>query len=94
MELEREFRSNVPRTKPAYEALVVDDVGRAWLRLSTVEDAMEAQWLVVNLEGSVEATATLPVSIWLQVIRGNRAFGTFRDEELGAPIVAAYEITQ
>ena len=89
-----EMRSVLPRTRPAYEALVLDDSGRIWLRLSAPKGALEARWIVVNLEGKIEATTKLPSIIWLKVVAGDRAIGTSSDEEQGAPLVVAYEITE
>lgn len=89
-----EMRSVLPKTRPAYEALVLDDSGRIWLRLSAPRGALETRWIVVNLEGRIVATTKLPSTIWLKVIAGNRAIGTSSNEEQGAPLVVAYEITQ
>ncbi len=87
-----EMRSVLPETRPAYEALVLDDSERIWLRLSAPKDAVEVRWIVVDLEGKIQATTTLPSTIWLKAIAGNRAFGTSSDEQ-GVPFVVAYEIT-
>ena len=89
-----ELRSVLPKTRPAYEALVLDDSERIWLRLSAPRGALETRWIVVNLEGRIVATTKLPSTIWLKVIAGNRAIGTSSNEEQGAPLVVAYEITQ
>ncbi|MCY3613971.1 MAG: 6-bladed beta-propeller [Bacteroidetes bacterium] len=89
-----ELRSVVPKTRPAYEALLLDDSERIWLRLSAPEGAVEARWIVVDLSGRIQATTKLPSTIWLKVIEGNRAIGTSSDEEQGDPLVVAYEITQ
>ncbi|MYF63557.1 MAG: hypothetical protein F4183_03565 [Rhodothermaceae bacterium] len=89
-----EMRSVLPKTRPAYQALLLDDSERIWLRLSAPEGAVEARWIVVNLEGRIEATTKLPSTIWLKAIAGNRAIGTSSDEEEGAPLVVAYEITE
>ena len=92
--MQHELRSVVPKTRPAYEALVLDDSERIWLRLSAPEGALEARWILVNLEGRVQATTILPSTVWLKVVAGNRAIGTSIDDEQGAPLVVAYEITQ
>ena len=89
-----EMRSVLPKTRPAYEALVLDDSGHIWLRLSAPEGAIEARWIVVDLEGRILAKTILPSTIWLKVIAGNRAISTSIDEEQGDPLVVAYEITQ
>ncbi|MXW82281.1 MAG: 6-bladed beta-propeller [Rhodothermaceae bacterium] len=92
--VQHELRSVVPKTRPAYEALVLDDSERIWLRLSAPEGALEARWILVNLEERVQATTILPSTVWLKVVAGNRAIGTSIDDEQGAPLVVAYEITQ
>jgi len=91
---QHEMRSVVPKTRPAYEALVLDDLERIWLRLSAPEGAVEVRWIVVNLEGRIEATTKLPSIVWLKAIAGTRAIGTSSDGDEGAPLVVVYEITQ
>ena len=91
---QHELRSVLPRTRPAYEAFLLDDSERIWLRLSAPEGALETRWIVVNLEGRVQATTILPSTVWLKMIAGDRAIGTSSDEEQGSPLVVAYEITQ
>ena len=89
-----EMRSVLPDTRPAYEVLLLDDSERIWLKLSAQEGALKARWIVVNLEGRIQATTILPPPVWLKAIAGNRAIGTSSDEEQGDPLVVAYEITQ
>ena len=91
---QRKLRSVLPKTRPAYGALLLDDSERIWLRLSAPKDSQEARWILVNLEGRVQATTILPSTVWLKVVAGNRAIGTSIDDEQGAPLVVAYEITQ
>ena len=93
-ETQHELRSVLPKTRPAYEALLLDDLERIWLRLSAPQGAVKVRWIVVDLEGRVQATTKLPSKVWLKVIAGNRAFGTSSDEEQGAPLVMVYEITK
>ena len=88
------MRSVLPKTRPAYEALLLDDSEHIWLRLSAPEGAVETRWIVVDLKGRIQATTKLPSAVWLKVIAGNRAIGTSSDEEQGAPLVVAYEITK
>ncbi|MDE2826024.1 MAG: hypothetical protein OXL40_01770 [Bacteroidota bacterium] len=90
---QHELRSVAPKTRPAYEALVLDDSERIWLRLSAPEGALEARWIVVNLKGRIHATTKLPSTVRLKVVAGNRAIGTSIDDEQGAPLVVAHEIT-
>ena len=89
-----EMRSVLPKTRPAYEALLLDDSERIWLRLSAPEGALETRWIVVDLEGRIEAKTKLPPTVWLKAVAGNRAIGTSSEEEEGAPLVVVYEITQ
>ncbi|MDE2835729.1 MAG: hypothetical protein OXM02_14595 [Bacteroidota bacterium] len=86
-----ELRKHLPETKPAYQALIIDNAGRMWLQLSTLQDSKDADWIVVDPEGRTVATTTLPLSIRLQTIAGDRAVGV--GEEDGAPVVIAYAIT-
>ena len=88
------MRSVLPDTRPAYDVLLLDDSERIWLKLSAQEGALKARWIVVNLEGRIQATTILPPPVWLKAIAGNRAIGTSSDEEQGDPLVVAYEISQ
>ena len=92
-ELKDRIRSLLPKSKPAFEALLVDDGGRVWLRLSTPEGAADVRWIVLDLDGNNVAFTMLPVSVWLQVVDGDRAFGVSQVEDSGAPIVVAYDIS-
>ena len=78
-------------TKPAFETFVVDDVGQAWIKLSAPEDAANADWIVLDGEGNVTSTLTLPLAVDLMEIRDGRAYGTHQDGE-SDPLVLVYEI--
>ena len=78
-------------TKPALETFVVDDVGQVWIKLSAPEDAANADWIVLNQEGRVMSTLTLPLAADLMAIRDGRAYGTHQDGE-SDPLVVVYEI--
>ena len=88
-----ELRKQLPETKPAYQTLVVDDLSRIWLQLSTPQDSTETDWIVVDLDGNAVATTTLPSTIQLQSVAGDRAVGVGREGEDGAPVVIAYTVT-
>lgn len=91
-DLREELRSLLPDSKPAFLALLVDDAGRIWLRLSTRRDATDARWIVLDQDGNIVAFTMLPIAVWLQVVDGDRAFGVSRVEDSGAPVVVAYDI--
>ena len=80
-------------TKPAFQTFVVDESGRVWIKLSTREDAVQAEWLILNRESQAVGSASLPVAVNLELIRGGYAYG--RCQERGqAPMVVVYEIQE
>ncbi len=84
---------DMPDTKPAYMALLADDKGGLWIKLSWPEGALETTWLVLDGEsGAIVATTTLPVHVDLYAIRGGKAYGTIDDEETGVELVAVWNI--
>ena len=80
------------KTKPAFETFVVDEAGNVWVKLSSIENATTADWLILNMEGEVVDIAVLPINVTLKVIRNGRAYGTEQqdDEDI---MVVVYEIT-
>ena len=83
----------MPDTKPAYMALLADDKGGLWVKLSWPEGAQETTWLVLDGEsGAIVATTTLPVHVDLYAVRGGKAYGTIDDEETGVELVAVWSI--
>ncbi len=84
---------DMPDTKPAYMALLADDKGGLWVKLSWPEGAQETTWLVLDGEsGAIVATTTLPVHVDLYAVRGGKAYGTIDDEETGVALVAVWNI--
>ena len=84
---------DMPDTKPAYMALLADDKGGLWVKLSWPEGALETTWLVLNGEsGAIVATTTLPVHVDLYAVRGGKAYGAIDDEDTGVELVAVWNI--
>ena len=79
------------KTKPAFETFVVDETGNVWVKLSSIENATIADWLILDMESEVVGRAELPITVTLKVIRNGRAYGTEQQE--GEDImVVVYEI--
>ena len=79
-------------TKPAFETFVVDEAGNVWVKLSSIENATTADWLILDMESEVVGIAVLPINVTLKVIRNGRAYGT--EQQDGEDImVVVYEIT-
>ena len=79
--------------KPAFKTFVVDEKGRVWIELNTPEDAIQAEWLILNRESQAVGSATLPVAVNLEVIRGGYAYGRYQQRG-EAPMVVVYEIQE
>jgi len=78
-------------TKPAFRTFVVDEMSRVWIKLSSTEDATEAEWLILNRESHAVGRTTLPVAVNLEVIRGGYAYGVSQGGDV-APTIVVYEI--
>ncbi len=79
-------------TKPAFKTFVVDEAGNVWVKLSSIENATTADWLILDMESEVVGIAALPINVTLKMIRNGRAYGT--EQQNGEDImVVVYEIT-
>ncbi len=79
----------IHEAKPAFQTFVVDDMSRVWVRLSSLQGATEAEWLILNRESQAVGHITLPVTVDLEVIRDGYAYGV----QYGArDTVVIYEI--
>lgn len=92
-QLRKDLLANIPEHKPAYVRLLTDDAGHIWVWLSKPENEQTSTWLVLNDAGETIATAQIPDGMSLETVRGGRAYGTLVDENSGAPIVVAWEIS-
>lgn len=79
--------------KPAYQIFIVDDKRRIWVKLSTIENASEAEWILLDQGSNVVGRAKLPDEVDLKVIRNDLAHGVFQ-ERGGAPMVIVYQIIE
>ncbi len=80
-------------TKPAFQTFVVDEMSQVWLKLSSPEGAIEAEWLILNRESRVVGHTTLPLAVNLEVIRGGYAYGVQQGNGMD-PMVVVYEIQE
>ena len=88
------LRQDVHGTKPAYNAMVADDEGQLWLKMSWLEDAPETSWLIIDSEtGAVVSKASLPTNAEILVIRDGRAYGYLAVERAITKILIVWEIT-
>lgn len=100
-------RGRLPRTRPALQALVVDDEGRVWAGLVTPDQvvvststgmayrsappASGSLWLILGDRGNPLATARVPDGSALRAIRGGRAWAVATDD-LGVQRVVRYAV--
>lgn len=92
-DLRKQLLNSMASHKPAFNALLLDDAGHMWVRLSRPEGEQTTTWLVLDDSGKVVAKASVPDGTRLVAVREDRAFGELQDEETGAPIAIAWEIT-
>lgn len=83
----------LPETKPAYDALVVDDQGHIWIRKYPNIEAEFAKWLIIDPIGRLLGEMELSTNLLLKVIKGGRAYGSFYSDTSG-PYVVVYSITR
>ncbi|MCY3614184.1 MAG: hypothetical protein OXH03_03715 [Bacteroidetes bacterium] len=92
-QLRKDLLANMPEHKPAYVWLLSDDAGHIWMLLSKPENEQTSTWLVMKAPGDTVATAQVPDGMRLMAVRGGRAYGIQADENSGAQIVVAWEIS-
>ena len=80
-------------TKPAFQTFVVDEMSRVWVKLSSPENAIEAEWLILSRESHAVGRTTLPVAVDIEVIRGGYAYGVHQGDGID-PMVVVYEIQE
>ncbi|MXW15362.1 MAG: 6-bladed beta-propeller [Rhodothermaceae bacterium] len=80
-------------TKPAFQTFVVDGMNRVWIKLSSPEDATEAEWLILSRESHAVGRTTLPIAVDLEVIRDGYAYGIHQGDG-AAPMVVVYMIQE
>ena len=86
-----QLRRDVPDTKPAFNAMVLDDEDRLWMQLNWPADSTKAEWLVVESStGDVVAKTSLPVTATIMKIRQGKAYGVVDD---GQDVVTVWEIS-
>jgi len=84
-----QLRRDVPDTKPAFNAMVLDDEDRLWMQLIWPADSAKAAWLVVESStGDVVAKTSPPVTATIMKIRQRKAYGSVDD---GQDVVTVWE---
>ncbi len=93
----------LPKTKPAFRAMVIDDLSRIWLgritasdwvvmrggRLSYASPTGKTIWEV--LDGDRRSTVSLPEEVDLRVVRNGKAYGVHRDDD-GIETIVVYTV--
>lgn len=91
-ELRSQIASALPEAKPAITDLVVANDAQLWIRRppkTTTADS--TAWWILDPTTQTIRTTSLPRTVRLEVIRGQRAYGTTRTEA-GAPVVVRYRV--
>jgi hypothetical protein len=93
----------LPRSKPFYHRILVDDEGNLWVHdyptslggspdLVSVQEGVEPErWRVYSPSGAPLGTLSMPAGFELRDIRGGTAAGVFRDA-LGVESVTLYRV--
>ena len=90
-EWQDQLRRDVPDTKPAFNAMVLDDKDRLWMQLSWPADSTMAEWLVVETStGNILAKAFLSVTAEIMAVGRGKAYGIVDD---GQTVVTVWDIS-
>ncbi|MCG6955435.1 MAG: hypothetical protein LJF04_05530, partial [Gemmatimonadetes bacterium] len=80
-----------PELRPAYDALVVDDHGRLWLRRWEGTTPETLRWWVFGPDAALLGYVDLPGRFRLEEVRNGQAWGVARDE-LDVSYVVRYRL--
>lgn len=79
-----------PRKWPVIRGMLVDDIGRVWLRPGGPSSG-SIRWEVYSRAGVSEASAIFPTEFELRVVRHSRAYGIATDSD-GVPRIRVYAL--
>ena len=82
----------IPETKPAYDAMVVDDHGHIWIRKYPDTGAELALWMIIGSDNKLVGEMELPSNLLLKTIQGGRAYASVESEIYG-PYIVVYSIS-
>jgi len=82
----------IPETKPAYDAMVVDDHGNIWIRKYPDKGAELALWLIIDSNNRFVGEMELPSNLLLKTIQAGRAYASVESEIYG-PYIVVYSIS-
>lgn len=80
-----------PETMPAYASILADDEGSLWVEEYRYPAEAAARWSVLDREGRLMATITVPQGFTPQVVMDGLVAGIYRDE-LDVEYVEIYEL--
>ncbi len=84
-------RDRLPKTKPAFQQLVVDDQERLWLQQNAPYGASVTTCVILKSDGTHVDTVDIPVNLHLWAVRNDRAYGVLTAED-GKQMLVAYAI--
>lgn len=82
-------RSNIPDIKPVLRQIRVSNRGEVWVQVHVEND--EADWIILNEDGSVKGRVRFPENSNVQHIRDNRIY-TIGTDEFDVPAILVYEL--
>ncbi len=83
----------LPDTKPAYDAMIIDDNGHILIREYPDAEAEFAKWLIIDSDGELVGEMELNANLLLKTIKDGRAYASINSETHG-PYVVVYSITK
>ena len=92
----RVWRANIeylPEQLPAFENVVVGDLGDVWVSLTEYDLSEGLDWLVFTSTGELRGTVHTPPEFRLREVRNDFIVGFVLDE-LDVPYVRRYQLTQ
>jgi hypothetical protein len=70
----------IPDTLPAFQSLVVDELGWLWAEVYSIDPSRQREWVVFDSEGRAHGTVRSPPGLEVQWIGRDAVIGVWRDE--------------
>ncbi len=84
----------LPKTRPAYDAMVVDDMGQIWIRrYPDSQNTDITDWMIFSSDGSLIGKIELPTNLLIKAIQAERVYASINSEESG-PYIVVYSISE
>lgn len=89
----REMREKMPEFRPVLRQVLTDDQQRIWARFTPdSDDENSANWIILNLDGSLEGSLHLPGHLNVRQIRNQKIYAISSPED-DAPAIEIFALS-